>query len=162
MPQTFEHQAQIDDALRETESIGEHSRELPRIASGHQVYSVGQISTLTAGSGRRSFALAGQPIGARGGLAAQVRPAFVGLTHAAGSSSPRFLPCFMRISAILIEPELLKRVDDFCFKHRFRTRAAAIKWLLDAALKAKLAQEKGGVGERSILALYRAGARSDS
>jgi hypothetical protein len=43
----------------------------------------------------------------------------------------------------IVEPELLKRVDDFRFKHRFLTRAAAIKWLLDAALKAKLTPEKG-------------------
>ena len=39
----------------------------------------------------------------------------------------------------VIEPELLKRLDDYRFKHRFDSRAAAIKWLLDAALKAKLA-----------------------
>ena len=39
----------------------------------------------------------------------------------------------------VIEPDLLKRVDDFRFKQRFPTRAAAVKWLLDAALKAKLA-----------------------
>lgn len=44
---------------------------------------------------------------------------------------------------ILFEAELLKRVDDFRFKHRFPNRAAAIKWLLDAALKASLAPEKG-------------------
>jgi hypothetical protein len=43
----------------------------------------------------------------------------------------------------VIEPELLKRLDDYRFKHRFDSRAAAIKWLLDAALKAKLAP-KGG------------------
>lgn len=43
----------------------------------------------------------------------------------------------------VIEPELLKRVDDFRYKHRFPTRAAAIKWLLEAALKAKLAPERG-------------------
>ena len=30
----------------------------------------------------------------------------------------------------VIEPELLKRVDDFRFKHRFASRAAAIKWML--------------------------------
>ena len=41
----------------------------------------------------------------------------------------------------VIEPELLKRLDDYRFKHRFDSRAAAIKWLLDAALKAKLAPE---------------------
>ena len=39
----------------------------------------------------------------------------------------------------VIEPDLLKRVDDFRFKNRFDSRAAAIKWLLKAALDAKLA-----------------------
>jgi hypothetical protein len=43
----------------------------------------------------------------------------------------------------VVEPEMLKRLDDFRFKHRFDSRAAAIKWLLDAALKAKIAPEKG-------------------
>lgn len=43
----------------------------------------------------------------------------------------------------VIEPDLLKRVDDFRFKQRFATRAAAVKWLLDAALKAKLAPKDG-------------------
>jgi hypothetical protein len=42
----------------------------------------------------------------------------------------------------VIEPDLLKRVDDFRFKQRFATRAAAVKWLLDAALKAKLAPKE--------------------
>jgi hypothetical protein len=42
----------------------------------------------------------------------------------------------------VIEPELLKRLDDYRFKHRFDSRAAAIKWLLDAALKAKLAPKE--------------------
>ena len=37
----------------------------------------------------------------------------------------------------VIEPELLERVDDFRYKHRFESRAAAIKWLLDWALKQK-------------------------
>jgi hypothetical protein len=32
---------------------------------------------------------------------------------------------------------LLKRIDDFRFKHRFESRAAAIKWLLDWALAQK-------------------------
>jgi len=39
--------------------------------------------------------------------------------------------------SFLVEPELLKRLDDFRFKHRFPTRAQAIKWLLDYALKQK-------------------------
>jgi hypothetical protein len=37
----------------------------------------------------------------------------------------------------VIEPELLKRLDDFRFRHRFPTRAGAIKWLIDWALKQK-------------------------
>ncbi len=37
----------------------------------------------------------------------------------------------------VIQPDLLKRVDDFRFKHRFPARAAAIKWLLDWALAQK-------------------------
>lgn len=43
----------------------------------------------------------------------------------------------------LIEPELLKRLDDFRFKHRFDSRAAAIKWLLAWALDQKPAPPKG-------------------
>lgn len=37
----------------------------------------------------------------------------------------------------VIETDLLKRVDDFRFKYRFLSRAAAIKWLLDFGLKQK-------------------------
>ena len=37
----------------------------------------------------------------------------------------------------IAESELVKRLDDFRFKHRFPSRAAAIKWLLDWALKQK-------------------------
>ena len=33
--------------------------------------------------------------------------------------------------------DLIDRVDDFRYKNRFPTRAAAIKWLLDYALKQK-------------------------
>jgi hypothetical protein len=33
---------------------------------------------------------------------------------------------------------LLKRIDDFRFKYRFVSRAAAIKWLVAAALDAQL------------------------
>lgn len=42
----------------------------------------------------------------------------------------------------LIEPDLLKRVDDFRFKQRFESRAAAIKWLLTWALDQKPAVPK--------------------
>jgi hypothetical protein len=37
----------------------------------------------------------------------------------------------------VIDPGLLKRLDEFRFKHRFESRAAAIKWLLDWALDQK-------------------------
>jgi hypothetical protein len=43
----------------------------------------------------------------------------------------------------VIEAALLKRLDDFRFKHRFASRAAAIKWLLDWALSQKPAPAKG-------------------
>ncbi|HLX43600.1 MAG TPA: hypothetical protein VKR43_09210 [Bryobacteraceae bacterium] len=42
----------------------------------------------------------------------------------------------------VVEPELLKKLDDFYHKHKFPSRAAAIKWLLDAAMKAKLAPKE--------------------
>ena len=35
----------------------------------------------------------------------------------------------------IIEENLLERIEDFRFKNRFATRAAAIKWLLDWSLK---------------------------
>src|ERR1700690_1856874 len=37
----------------------------------------------------------------------------------------------------IIKDNLLERIEDFRFKNRFATRAAAIKWLLDWALKQK-------------------------
>jgi len=43
----------------------------------------------------------------------------------------------------VIEPDLLKRLDDFRFKNRFASRAAAIKWLLQWALDQKPAVPKG-------------------
>ena len=42
----------------------------------------------------------------------------------------------------IAEPELVKRLDDFRYKHRFPTRAGAIKWLLDWALKQKPTPER--------------------
>jgi len=44
--------------------------------------------------------------------------------------------------SFVIEPDLLKRLDDFRFKNRFATRAAAIKWLLAWALDQKPAVPK--------------------
>ena len=37
----------------------------------------------------------------------------------------------------IVDDSLLKRIEDFRFRNRFPTRAAAIKWLLDWALKQK-------------------------
>lgn len=45
--------------------------------------------------------------------------------------------------SFVIDPALLKRVDDFRFKNRFATRAAAIKWLLAWALDQKPVVPKG-------------------
>ena len=42
-----------------------------------------------------------------------------------------------------VDPDFLKRVDDFRFKNRFASRAAAIKWLLTWALDQKPAMPKG-------------------
>ena len=44
---------------------------------------------------------------------------------------------------LLLDKDLLKRADDFRFKHRFPSRAAAIKWLLDWALDQKPTVPKG-------------------
>jgi len=39
--------------------------------------------------------------------------------------------------SFVIDPEFLKRLDDFRFKHRFESRAAAIKWLSGLGVKSK-------------------------
>ena len=41
--------------------------------------------------------------------------------------------------SFLIDEELLDRLNTFWHKHKFATRAEAIRWLLRAALDAKLA-----------------------
>ena len=38
---------------------------------------------------------------------------------------------------LVIEEELLKRIEDFRFKNRFQSRAAAMKWLMTWALDQK-------------------------
>jgi metal-responsive CopG/Arc/MetJ family transcriptional regulator len=40
---------------------------------------------------------------------------------------------------IAFDEKLLSRVDDFRFKARFQSRTKAIRWLIKAALDAKLA-----------------------
>ena len=44
------------------------------------------------------------------------------------------MPSTSPLLHFVIEPELLGRVEDFRFEHRFGSRAAAIKWLIAAAL----------------------------
>lgn len=39
--------------------------------------------------------------------------------------------------SFVVEPGMIKRLDDFRFKQRFESRAAAIKWLLEWALEQK-------------------------
>ncbi len=42
----------------------------------------------------------------------------------------------------VVDPELLIKLEDFRFRHRFATRAQAIKWLLTEALERKLAPKE--------------------
>ena len=37
----------------------------------------------------------------------------------------------------VVEPDFIERVDEFRYKNHFPTRAAAIKWLIEFALKQK-------------------------
>jgi hypothetical protein len=53
------------------------------------------------------------------------------------------MPSEKPLLSFVVNPELLKRLDDFRFKHRFESRAAAIKWLLGWALDQKPKPEKG-------------------
>ena len=39
-----------------------------------------------------------------------------------------------KLLTFLIGEDLLQRIDDFRFAHRFPSRAAAIKWLIEWAL----------------------------
>ena len=47
------------------------------------------------------------------------------------------MPINKTLINFIVEDSLLRRIEDFRFKNRFATRAAAIKWLLDWALKQK-------------------------
>lgn len=47
------------------------------------------------------------------------------------------MPINRNLLNFIVDDSLLKRIEDFRFKNRFPTRAAAIKWLLDWALKQK-------------------------
>jgi metal-responsive CopG/Arc/MetJ family transcriptional regulator len=41
-----------------------------------------------------------------------------------------------------MEPDLVKRIDDFRFKQRFTSRAEAIRWLIEHALAQKPRREE--------------------
>jgi hypothetical protein len=45
------------------------------------------------------------------------------------------MPSVNPILNFVADPKLIERLDDFRFKNRFESRAAAVKWLLDWALK---------------------------
>lgn len=42
------------------------------------------------------------------------------------------------LTTLLLDEELLKKIEDFRYKNRFPSRAAAMKWLMNAALDKKL------------------------
>ncbi len=44
------------------------------------------------------------------------------------------MPSNKPVVIFVIDPALLKRLDDFRYQNRFPSRAGAIKWLLDWAL----------------------------
>lgn len=48
----------------------------------------------------------------------------------------------------VVDPDLLRRIDDFRFQNRFDSRAAAVKWLIEWALNEheKRTEEKKGQG----------------
>jgi hypothetical protein len=48
------------------------------------------------------------------------------------------MPSDKQMVTTLMDPELLARVDDFRFAERFKSRASAMKFLMDAALRAGL------------------------
>lgn len=47
------------------------------------------------------------------------------------------MPSIKPFLSFVIEPELLKKLDDFRFNNRFQSRTEAIKWLLRFALDQK-------------------------
>lgn len=49
-------------------------------------------------------------------------------------ASEVLMPADSKLVNTLIDVDLLRRIDDFRFTHRFKSRAAAMKYLLDWAL----------------------------
>lgn len=48
------------------------------------------------------------------------------------------MPSNKPLTTLIIEPDLIIEIEDFRFANRFQSRAAAMKWLMRAALKAGL------------------------
>lgn len=44
------------------------------------------------------------------------------------------MPSKKPLLTLVMDPDLIKRLDDFRYERRFPSRAAAIKWLLEWAL----------------------------
>jgi hypothetical protein len=44
------------------------------------------------------------------------------------------MPSKKPLITLIMDPDLIQRLDDFRFERRFPSRAAAIKWLLEWAL----------------------------
>lgn len=63
------------------------------------------------------------------------------------------MPSTKPLINLVMEPELIERIDDFRFARRFPSRAAAMKWLLTWALdrqpegKRTAEQEEAEVGQ---------------
>lgn len=47
-------------------------------------------------------------------------------------------PRAVRMIHMAVDPELVKRIEDFAWRYRFRNRSAAWRWLVEAALAAGL------------------------
>ena len=52
-------------------------------------------------------------------------------------------PSDKQLINLVIDPKLLERIDDFWHDNRFKSRAACMRWLMEAAMKAKLAPKEG-------------------
>ncbi len=56
------------------------------------------------------------------------------------------MPSAKPILNFIVDRALLRKLDDFRFTHRFSTRAAAVKWLIEYALRAGPKPRTGGNG----------------
>lgn len=47
-----------------------------------------------------------------------------------------------KVISLPLTPRQLERIENFRFRHRFPTRLEAVRWLIEAALDAKMAPER--------------------